>query len=109
MAGFAARPSTAKQLHRSLLSDAEAMARFRQEIIVMSGLRHPQLALFYGATWEPPHVCLLMELFERGSVFDVLRDVSTPLSFADPLLKWAQECAAGLAFLHRKGVLHRGG
>ena len=100
-------PCAAKQLHRAMLSNAEAMDRFRNEIIVMSRLRHPQLALFLGATWEPPRVCLVMELFPGGAVFDVLRAQDTPLSFSDPLLKWACEVASAMHYLHRKSVLHR--
>jgi serine/threonine protein kinase len=94
------------QLHRRLLSDPEAMARFRAEIVLMSRLRHACLGTFYGATWEPPRVCLLMELFSRGSAHDVLASPAA-LSFADPLGKWACEVARCMAYLHRKRVVHR--
>ncbi len=95
-----------KLLHREKQADAECMGRFRQEVLIMARLRHPQVARFVGAVWEPPRVAVVMQLFKHGAVAAALaRDVA--LSWQDPLLSWAFDVARGMGYLHGAGVIHR--
>ncbi|KAL6068396.1 hypothetical protein QOT17_008205 [Balamuthia mandrillaris] len=53
----------------------EALIRdFRDEIVLMSKLRHPQVVLFMGACVQPPHLCIVTEWMPRGSLFHVLKE-----------------------------------
>ncbi len=53
---------------------------FKHEVRVMRELRHPNVVLFMAACTKPPRLCIVMELMELGSLYDVRR-VS---SFARP-------------------------
>ncbi len=94
------KPCALKLLHRAVQSNPEAMARFRGEILVMAQLRHRCIARFIGAVWQPPHVALVMELFERGSLEAHLHSRQTRLSWAAPLVRWASDICSGAAYLH---------
>ena len=55
---------------------------FKHEVRVMRELRHPNVVLFMATCTKPPRLCIVMELMELGSLYDVRR-VS---SFAQPKL-----------------------
>jgi 5'-nucleotidase len=62
---------------------------FKHEVRVMRELRHPNVVLFMAACTKPPRLCIVMELMELGSLYDVRR-VSTfarPVSFVFCSLK----------------------
>ncbi len=42
-----------------------------QEVSVMTALRHPNVVLFMAACTKPPTMCIVMELMELGSLYDV--------------------------------------
>jgi serine/threonine protein kinase len=55
---------------------------FREEVRVMTALRHPNVVLFMGASTSLPNLCIVMEYMTLGSLFDVrthasLRRVTT--------------------------------
>jgi hypothetical protein len=46
---------------------------FKHEVRVMRELRHPNVVLFMAACTKPPRLCIVMELMELGSLYDVRR------------------------------------
>jgi 5'-nucleotidase len=48
-----------------------AWDNFKQEVSVMTALRHPNVVLFMAASTKPPKMCIVMELMELGSLYDV--------------------------------------
>jgi serine/threonine protein kinase len=96
-----------KRWNRRRLASVPEMVAFRKLVVTRAKLKHPNIALFFGACWEPPHVMTCMELFERGSVHDMLRD-NAALTWMDPMLAWAQDVAMAMVHLHSHGVVHRG-
>jgi serine/threonine protein kinase len=44
---------------------------FRDEVRVMTALRHPNVVLFMAACTKPPRMCIVMELMSLGSLYDV--------------------------------------
>ena len=48
------------------------MILHKQEIAIMSNLRHPNLLLFIGACLEPQHIAIVTEYLPMGSLQDVL-------------------------------------
>jgi serine/threonine protein kinase len=60
---------------------------FREEVRVMTALRHPNVVLFMGASTSLPNLCIVMEYMTLGSLFDVrthasLRRVTTVSNYA---------------------------
>lgn len=54
------------------LSD-QLIESFKEEVMMLARLRHPNICLFLGACLDPPHRAIVTELVSRGSLWDVLR------------------------------------
>lgn len=53
---------------------------FGSELAIMSVLRHPNICHAYGGSDTPGHRFLVMPLYRRGSLLDVVRNPDIPLS-----------------------------
>jgi hypothetical protein len=49
----------------------ELERNFKEEVRVMTALRHPNVVLFMAACTKAPKMCIVMELMALGSMFDV--------------------------------------
>ncbi|OWZ22354.1 TKL/DRK protein kinase [Phytophthora megakarya] len=88
-----------KRLAQSCLT-AEGLAAFKSKVELLACLRHPNIVLFIGATFDNlSNVGLVMEYLERGDVLSLLRS-SITLTWSDPLLKIATDVAQGVSYLH---------
>ncbi|RMX62514.1 hypothetical protein DD238_007995 [Peronospora effusa] len=88
-----------KRLAQSCLT-AEGVAAFKSKVELLACLRHPNIVLFIGATFDNlSNVGLVMEYLERGDVLSLLRS-PIALTWSDPLLKVATDVAQGVSYLH---------
>ncbi|KAI3994981.1 hypothetical protein MKX01_019795 [Papaver californicum] len=82
---------------------------FRQEVLLMKRLRHPNVVLFLGAVTSPQHLCIVTEFLPRGSLFQLLRrHTTTTLNWRRRVLM-ALDIARGMNYLHRYNppIVHR--
>ncbi|KAI3842741.1 hypothetical protein MKW98_015408 [Papaver atlanticum] len=82
---------------------------FRQEVLVMKRLRHPNVVLFMGAVTSPRNLCIITEFLPRGSLFQVLRRrTTTTLDWRRRVLI-ALDIARGMNYLHcyNPPIIHR--
>eukprot|EP00026_Physarum_polycephalum_P000640 Phypoly_transcript_00641.p1 GENE.Phypoly_transcript_00641~~Phypoly_transcript_00641.p1 ORF type:complete len:1297 (+),score=194.44 Phypoly_transcript_00641:293-4183(+) len=94
-----------KKLKQQKMS-RQQLDEFAQEAAVMTGLRHPNIVLFMGVCLEPANICIVTELMQKGSLFDILHDENVKLPF--PLIMhMAQDILQGLYFIHSSGFVHR--
>uniref|UniRef100_M4BVG0 Protein kinase domain-containing protein n=1 Tax=Hyaloperonospora arabidopsidis (strain Emoy2) TaxID=559515 RepID=M4BVG0_HYAAE len=88
-----------------------ALASFRDEIELMSCLRHPNIVQFIGASWDnASNLCIVMEYMENGDMHRVLHSgLGKNFTWADPLLKMAVDAVQGMLYLHsqERPVVHR--
>lgn len=76
----------------------------------LSRVSHNNIVALYGACTKKPHVCLVMEYAEGGSLYNVLHGrlrIEYTMSHA---MSWARQCADGVAYLHSmrpKPLIHR--
>ena len=85
---------------------------FHAEVEVLSRLQHPNIVRFLGASVVPPHLCLVEELVENGSLWNLLHSEKPdmpppprPLSLMRTL-DIAEEIASALAYIHPT-IVHR--
>eukprot|EP00727_Mastigamoeba_balamuthi_P010210 m51a1_g5811 putative protein kinase domain containing protein (981) ;mRNA; r:146240-149867 len=102
---YRGRPVAVKILRANHQEDERVLARFRKEIEVYNTLRHPMICEFIGASHISGKLCLCTELFAFGSVAALIRS-GAPLAYA-LRLKFVQNIAEAMAFLHSNGVIHR--
>jgi serine/threonine protein kinase len=55
---------------------------FKDEVRVMTALRHPNVVLFMAASTKAPKMCIVMEFMALGSLFDVRAPFSVSLSLS---------------------------
>jgi hypothetical protein len=86
----------------------ERMSEFLQECQTMMSVRHPNIVLFMGACTVSPNLAIVLEYCGNGSLWDVLRNHSTPLPWY-LRCKIALDIARGVNYLHKfpVPVLHR--
>jgi serine/threonine protein kinase len=93
-----------KKLHIKNIPEI-TMKIFKEEINIMSKLRHPNVLPLYGACVEPGHYCIVMPYMPNGSLYDILH--------SDQKLPWSQrwkialEVGKGIYHLHKQNILHR--
>ena len=56
------------------------MADFNTETAMLSKYRHPNIVLMMGAVTIPPTLCLVMEYFSQGTLYDALHKKKTNIS-----------------------------
>ncbi|TMW66113.1 hypothetical protein Poli38472_003878 [Pythium oligandrum] len=99
-----------KRMRRENITE-DAILKFREEVELMSSLRHPNIVQFIGATWDNcSNVCIVMEYLENGDMHSVLHsNIGRSFTWADPLLKMAIDAAQGMLYLHSQEipVVHR--
>ena len=98
-----------KKLLGSWFNDADMVARFREEIHLMSTLRHPNVLLFIGAVLDPSagNMCLVTEFCEHGNLYDFLHDPNEKMTWKMRLVM-ATDTARAMAYLHRRaGIIQR--
>uniref|UniRef100_A0A182Q684 Mitogen-activated protein kinase kinase kinase 7 n=1 Tax=Anopheles farauti TaxID=69004 RepID=A0A182Q684_9DIPT len=83
---------------------------FTAEVSHLSRVAHPNIIELYGACTEKPHVCLVMEYADGGSLHKVLHCSPRPVYTAAHAMSWARQCAEGVAYLHDmtpRPMIHR--
>ena len=86
----------------------EIIDEFCAEADIMRRLRHPCLTLFMGVSLEQPYLCIVTELVNRGSLFDILQEESTGFTWRRAL-QIMTDIASGIAYLHSFSppIIHR--
>lgn len=105
---FRMRQVAIKKLLPSWTKDDDMIGRFREEILLMSTMNHPNVLGFVGAVMDRDagNIALVTELCERGTLYDLLHS-SEPLPWGRRL-RMARDIAMGMDYLHTKaGIIQR--
>lgn len=100
-----------KVLQTAYTSNSRELDSFRQEIAVLSGLRHPNIIAFLAACTIPPDICIIEELAENGSLHGRLHGPSGSSNRCRPMpikevIQVAIDVAQAMVYLH-PNIVHR--
>lgn len=87
----------------------EIIEEFCAEAAIMRRLRHPALTLFLGVSLQSqPNLCIVTEFAQRGSLFDIMHDEHSALTWPK-CLSISLDIAQGMTYLHAHNppILHR--
>ncbi|KAI3876434.1 hypothetical protein MKW92_038161 [Papaver armeniacum] len=86
----------------------DLLRTFRQEVLLMKRLRHPNVLLFMGAVTSRQHLCIVTEFLPRGSLYQLLRRNLPALDWKRRVLM-ALDIARGMNYLHcyNPPIVHR--
>ncbi len=98
------RTVAVKVLHKRLLGQPGAVARFRDEARALSRLNHPGIVRVHGVGRLPDggHF-LIMDLVEGPDLGQALAAGPVPPELA---VRWVAQVADALDYAHRQGVIH---
>ncbi|XP_037452883.1 serine/threonine-protein kinase EDR1-like isoform X1 [Triticum dicoccoides] len=86
----------------------ENMEDFCNEISILSRLRHPNVILFLGACMKPPHLSLVTEYMEMGSLYYLIHTSGQKSKISwRRRLKMLRDICRGLMCMHRLKIVHR--
>ncbi|KAK1274747.1 Serine/threonine-protein kinase CTR1 [Acorus gramineus] len=87
---------------------AENMEDFCNEISILSRLRHPNVILFLGACMKPPHLSMITEYMEMGSLYYLIHISGQKKKISwRRRLKMLRDICRGLMCIHRMKIVHR--
>ncbi|CAH9109531.1 unnamed protein product [Cuscuta epithymum] len=87
---------------------AENMEDFCNEISILSRLRHPNVILFLGACTTPPHLSMVTEYMEMGSLYYLIHSSGQKKKLSwRRRLKIVRDICRGLMCIHRMKIAHR--
>ena len=84
----------------SILMNPNTILQFKNEVHLISSLRHPNVCMFMAACATSSKIAIVMELMDNGSLYDVLHNSSISLSLPRKI-KMAVEAVQGLVYLVR--------
>ena len=84
----------------------KVVARFEREAEKMTGLRHPNIVAFHGHGRRGALPFIVMEFLEGLTLSDVLEKFGGKIGLSETVAI-VKQIAAGLAFLHHNGLVHR--
>jgi serine/threonine protein kinase len=93
-----------KVLHHDLHKQHGMLERFKREARLLSAVEHPAVVRIIDFGESGDSACLVMELVEGVSLFDLLQRGPLPPVRALTVL---HQLAEGLAAIHDKGIIHR--
>jgi serine/threonine protein kinase len=100
-----------KELFSNKLTDA-IVVEFHQECNVMKDIRHPNIVLFMGSSFDSPKLYMIMELCELGSVMNLYMNIPKISEF-DVHMGKVLDLASGIAMggnylhCHNPQIIHR--
>lgn len=94
-----------KVIRSELVSDPDAVARFRREIIASTRLSHANIVLVLAADEIDGKLFYVMEYLEGRDLSQAIRDRS-PLPIPE-VCDWVSQAARGLHHIHESGMVHR--
>ena len=93
-----------KILPPAFAGDADRVARFRREALLLASLNHQNIASIYGLEEATGTTALVLELVEGPTLADRLKQGALALNEA---LGLARQIADALEAAHEKGIIHR--
>jgi serine/threonine protein kinase len=99
-----ARDVAIKVLPDAFAKDADRVARFRREAILLASLNHANIAAIHGLEESGGTNFLVLELVEGQTLADRIKSDPIPVEEA---LKLALQIAEALEAAHERGIIHR--
>lgn len=95
-----------KKITKASITDKDIQS-FRDEVDIMSKLRHPNVVQFLGACLSP-EIMLVTEYASRGSLFGLLQNKNNQISWGQAV-RISLDIAKGILYLHTRNppIVHR--
>src|SRR5438034_67811 len=93
-----------KVLPEAFALDADRLARFKREALLLAALNHPHIAAIYGFEDSGAVLALVLELVDGPTLADRIARGPVPVDEAVPI---ARQIAEALESAHEQGIIHR--
>ncbi|KAL0324274.1 UNVERIFIED_CONTAM: Mitogen-activated protein kinase kinase kinase YODA [Sesamum calycinum] len=86
-------------------SESGEMCAMKEEISLLSRLRHPNIVQYYGSETVDDKLYIYLEYVSGGSIYKILQEYGQLGEAA--IRSYTQQILSGLAYLHAKNTIHR--
>jgi len=95
-----------KVLFKAPMQAAQCVNALRREVEIQSRIKHPNIVSMFGYFYDTKNVYLLLEYLSGG---DLYKRMNKSNGYLDEVIcrAYIKDIAAGLSYLHRRGVMHR--
>lgn len=100
------RAVAVKKLHAMSSVHQSDLKTFVREVSVLSAIKHPKIVQLFGACLKQPHLCIVEEIMDGGSLHAILHDMKRNLDL-DDIIRIANDVATAMEYLHAKNIVHR--
>ena len=87
-------------------TDSKELENIKREIKVQSSLNHPSIIKLYHHEYRENKVFLILELAEKGNLFNFLKNQKKPLQNFQ-ISKMYKKICEGVRAVHNLGIVHR--
>jgi hypothetical protein len=96
-----------KKLHGIPGAGKRDLKTFVREVAVLSAVRHPKIVRMFGACLKLPHLCIVEEMMDGGSLHTLLHQDKQHDVSLDDVVRIALDVAQAMAYLHSRSIVHR--
>jgi len=96
-----------KKLHGVSGAGKSDLKTFVREVAVLSAVRHPKIVRMFGACLKLPHLCIVEEMMDGGSLHALLHQDKQYDVSLDDVVRIALDVAQAMAYLHSRSIVHR--
>lgn len=100
------RTVAVKKLHAMSSVPQNDLKTFVREVQVLSKIAHPKIVRMFGACLKQPHLCIVEEMMDGGSLHTLLHE-DKRLTDLDDIARIAMDVALAMSYLHSEHIVHR--
>ncbi|KAK4748366.1 hypothetical protein SAY87_014952 [Trapa incisa] len=93
-----------KVMEKKMIVDKGLMDKIKQEITILSRLRHPNIVQLIEVMATKSKVCIVLEYIKGGELMEKVVNGRLP---EDVARKYFQQLISAVAFCHQRGIFHR--
>lgn len=100
-------PVAIKVIHKSKVSDPNAIAQLSRELSIHLQLDHPNIVKFHEALDTPEAVYIIMEYVSGGDLFKRVTQSTLKRLEEKDARRYFQQLMEAIRFMHKHGIAHR--
>ena len=92
---------------KNMDNTVKSIQDFEKEVAMLDKFRCDYIVHFYGASFIPNRIAIVLEYAHYGSIFDCMKESRIEIPSLKLKTKFILDVARGIQYLHTNGIMHR--